>query len=76
MDITTVTEKGQATIPMKFRKALGIKPRDRILFEQNDDGALILRPMPAAFDEWGAIISKTLDEELSCPADEDAFGDL
>ena len=40
---TTVTSKGQVTIPGEIRKALGIKPKDRVAFELVD-GYARLRP--------------------------------
>ena len=42
--VTTVTQKGQVTIPGELRKALKIKPRDRVAFELVD-GEVRLRPM-------------------------------
>ncbi len=41
--VTTVTQKGQVTIPGELRKALNIKPRDRVAFELVD-GEVRLRP--------------------------------
>jgi len=32
MITTTITKKGQVTIPISVRKALGVKPRDRVVF--------------------------------------------
>ena len=42
--VTTVTQKGQVTIPGYIRKALKIKPKDRVAFELVD-GEVRLRPM-------------------------------
>ncbi len=42
--ITTVTQKGQVTIPGPIRKALKIKPKDMVAFELVD-GEVRLRPM-------------------------------
>ncbi len=38
---STVTRKGQTTIPGKIRKALGIKPGDRLEYEIDGDRATI-----------------------------------
>ncbi|MBV9217303.1 MAG: AbrB/MazE/SpoVT family DNA-binding domain-containing protein [Acidobacteria bacterium] len=38
-----VTSKGQVTIPLKVRKALGVRPGDKIVFEQNGKG-ITVRP--------------------------------
>lgn len=44
---TTVTSKGQVTIPVEVRRALNIKPRDRVAFELVD-GEVLLRPVKSA----------------------------
>jgi len=41
---TTLTSKGQATIPKHIREALGLKPGDKLTFDVNDAGELVLRP--------------------------------
>lgn len=41
---STVTSKGQTTLPRRLREALGLKPRDRILYELAD-GRAVLRPL-------------------------------
>jgi antitoxin PrlF len=40
---TTVTSKGQVTIPKHVREALGIKPGSKVTFELNKDGDRVLR---------------------------------
>ncbi len=42
--VTTVTQKGQVTIPVHIRKALKIKPKDKLVFEMVD-GEVRVRPM-------------------------------
>ncbi|MBV6497721.1 MAG: AbrB/MazE/SpoVT family DNA-binding domain-containing protein [Acidobacteria bacterium ACB1] len=39
-----ITDKGQVTIPIKVRKALGVKKGDRLVFEQSG-AEMIVRPM-------------------------------
>lgn len=41
-----VTTKGQVTIPKKIREALGIKPGDKISFEETDSGYRIQKEDP------------------------------
>jgi len=41
MPIATVTSKWQVTIPSQIRKAMGLKPHDRIVFRKPRDGVLI-----------------------------------
>jgi AbrB family looped-hinge helix DNA binding protein len=42
---TTLTSKGQATIPKHIRDRLGLKAGSRLVFEVNKDGELVLRPV-------------------------------
>ena len=39
----TVTTKGQITIPVEIRNALGLQPGERVVFTQLDDGTTIMR---------------------------------
>jgi antitoxin PrlF len=41
---TTLTSKGQATIPKPIRDRLGLKAGSRLKFVVNDRGELVLRP--------------------------------
>lgn len=38
---STLTSKGQATIPVSIRKKLDIKPGERLLFEENERGFIL-----------------------------------
>ena len=52
---TTVTFKGQVTIPGAIRRALNIKPRDRIAFDLVG-GKVVLRPIKSAvLASYGAV---------------------
>jgi AbrB family looped-hinge helix DNA binding protein len=45
---STLTSKGQATIPKPIRDHLGLKPGDRIKFFIHPDGSVVLLPkLPA-----------------------------
>ena len=39
-----ITSKGQITVPLKVRTALGVKEGDKLVFEQND-GEMVVRPL-------------------------------
>ncbi|MCC6946774.1 MAG: AbrB/MazE/SpoVT family DNA-binding domain-containing protein [Bradyrhizobiaceae bacterium] len=41
--ITTMTSKGQVTIPKKLRDYLGLKPGAAVEFELADDGQVVLK---------------------------------
>jgi antitoxin PrlF len=42
MSLSTLTRKGQTTIPKDIRERLGLKPGDRIRFMVNPDGSVTL----------------------------------
>jgi AbrB family looped-hinge helix DNA binding protein len=44
---TSVTSKGQVTIPAEIREYLGIKPRDKVQFEVDADGSVRVSPAPS-----------------------------
>ena len=41
--MTTITTKGQVTVPKEFRDAFGWKPGDKLAFEKDRDGVRITR---------------------------------
>ncbi|MBI4322083.1 MAG: AbrB/MazE/SpoVT family DNA-binding domain-containing protein [Chloroflexi bacterium] len=52
---TTLTRKGQVTIPLEIRSRLGLKPRDKIRFEMEGD-AVRLRAAPSkVLEGYGAV---------------------
>jgi len=42
---STLTSKGQVTIPRNFRVALGLEPGEQIEFKKNEAGELVLYPV-------------------------------
>ncbi len=44
MALSTVTAKGQMTIPKRVRERLGLKPGDRVEFISREDGTALLVP--------------------------------
>ena len=58
----TITQKGQVTIPLSVRKALGLKPRDRVLFRVSA-GRVELLPSPMTLETvFGAVKPLTRPE--------------
>ena len=41
---TTVTVKGQVTIPKRIRDAKGFKPGSKVVFDINEAGETVIRP--------------------------------
>lgn len=54
MGITSVTKKGQVTIPVAVRRALHIKPKDRVEICIEGDGATI-KKIPDVGELQGSI---------------------
>ncbi|MGI8826154.1 MAG: AbrB/MazE/SpoVT family DNA-binding domain-containing protein [Chloroflexota bacterium] len=54
---TTVTQKGQVTIPAGVRRAMGLQPRDHVRIEWDaEHGVAILRRAPLTIaDLYGAV---------------------
>lgn len=45
---TTVTTKGQVTIPKQLRDYLGLEPGSRVDFDYTADGQVVIRPVKPA----------------------------
>lgn len=54
MTHSTITSKGQTTLPAPIRRALHLKAGDRILYEIQGD-SVIIRPQPGAMAVFGAL---------------------
>lgn len=60
----TITVKGQVTIPIAVRKALGLKPRDRVTFVLENGGARILPYKSKLEAGFGAVEPKVRPEDF------------
>ena len=58
MHQSTLTTKGQTTIPREIRKLLGLKENDRILYEV-EDGKVAIKPAPSVHELYGIFKSCT-----------------
>lgn len=73
---TTMTQRGQVTVPAEVRRLLGLKPRDKVAFTIEDDKVQIL---PARFtlesvvgsvkplsrtEDFKTVIREARDEKL------------
>lgn len=51
-----VTSKGQVTIPVEVRKALGVKAGDKLRFEAQEGGFRVVRDVDEnPFEKWRGI---------------------
>jgi AbrB family looped-hinge helix DNA binding protein len=67
---TTLTRKGQVTIPAEVRAILGLKPKDKIVFEVRGDTASLKR-VPSELLRWyGAIPPRQRPEDFKELRDE------
>jgi len=60
--ITTVTKKGQVTIPKMVREKLQINSGDKIEFIFNEQGQVILQPVKADLNSLYGILAKEKPE--------------
>ncbi|MEA1964119.1 MAG: type II toxin-antitoxin system PrlF family antitoxin [Candidatus Aerophobetes bacterium] len=62
-NITTLTKKGQATIPKRIREYLGIKPNDKIEFEIKKD-MVVIKPALNLDLNFGRVKPKKKPEDF------------
>ncbi len=75
INASTISLKGQTTIPSRVRKALKLKPGDRVLFRIDDNNRVELLPGGSIDMDFSAAVSETMTEWAS-PEDEEAYRDL
>lgn len=61
MHITTITQKGQVTVPAPIRKKLGLKPGQRVVFTE-ERGVASLKPALDFFSFRGSLKGKPYDK--------------
>jgi antitoxin PrlF len=54
---STITERGQTTIPAEVRKALRLKPHQRLTYEIRDDGVVVRPETENLMDLAGSLKS-------------------
>jgi antitoxin PrlF len=65
--ISTITSKGQVTVPVEIRRTLGLKPQDKLVFRVVK-GKLEVEPFPMTLEEaYGSVTP------LAKPEDYDAI---
>ena len=73
VDVTTLTAKGQVTVPKAVRDALGLRQGDQLSWEL-EDGSVRVRAVAPLDLAYLQGLEGTLSE-WSSPADEQAFAD-
>ena len=57
MVTSTLTDKGQTTVPREIREALALRPRQRLVWETRKDGSAVIRPLPTVMELAGCLKS-------------------
>ncbi|MGI8908049.1 MAG: AbrB/MazE/SpoVT family DNA-binding domain-containing protein [Candidatus Sumerlaeaceae bacterium] len=57
MNISRITSKGQTTIPLEIRRALGVSSHDSLIYELRD-GEVVLRPLKGNLLEFRGSIRR------------------
>ncbi len=74
MRTSRLSSKGQVTIPIEVRQAIGLEPGDLVGYEVKD-GIVTLQRAESFDDAFHASLSTTLTE-WSSPEDDKSFRDL
>jgi AbrB family looped-hinge helix DNA binding protein len=61
---TTITQKGQVTIPVEVRATLGLKPKDKVIFEVTGDVATIRRAPSKILRWYGSVTPRQRPEDF------------
>lgn len=56
MTLSTITSKGQTTIPKEIRDALGLKAGDKVRFTLLPNGKVIMRPKNRSIKDLAGIL--------------------
>jgi len=68
-----ISSKNQVTLPKKIMRRLGLSPRDRIVF-QEEDGAVIIRPKNKTLSQLRGSFPRQGQKALSPEQMEEAIG--
>ena len=55
---SAVTSKGQITIPVEVRRAMGLKPQDRVVFTLLPDGTTVMRAKSRALADVAGTLKR------------------
>ena len=61
---TTITTKGQVTIPAEVRKRLGLKPHDKVRFEVKGNAATLRKASSRILAMYGSVRPRTRPEDF------------
>jgi AbrB family looped-hinge helix DNA binding protein len=67
---STITTKGQVTVPKEFRDAFGWKPGDRVVFVKDRDGVRVMRERDMSRGERMVAILRTVKVKSGLTTDQ------
>lgn len=73
MSISTITEKGQTTVPKKIRDFLHLAPGDKIDFTIGSDGKVTVMPVTIHVSQLKGIIKSKRAQPVSLEQMEEAI---
>ena len=62
--VTTVTQRGQVTIPAEVRRLLGVKPRSKVTFRVDDDEVSLVASEYTLESAYGSVTPLTRPENF------------
>ena len=69
MSEATLTSKGQITIPVEVRKAMGLSAGERVVFTQLDDGTTVMRAKTRSIIELEGLLKGAVKRRKVSVAD-------
>ncbi len=57
-DLTTMTSKGQVTVPKEIRDRLGLKSGDKMAFTMLSDGTVVMRPKTRRLSDLAGSLTR------------------
>lgn len=73
MTTSTLTAKGQTTVPWEVREHLGLEPGDKIAYEITPDGAVHLRAKKLKFADTAGMLARPGQRAVSIEEMDDAI---
>ena len=73
-DATTMTTKGQVTVPREIRDRLGLKSGDKMAFTMLSDGTVVMRPKTRRLADLAGSLTRPGQPSKRCVRDEGCVG--
>lgn len=73
MTMITLTSKGQLTLPVEVRRALGLKDSDKLELSYNPENRKVTISKPMTVEELSAMTSQLPRKKINPIADVDAY---